>query len=95
MRSKSTLVAGAEAGGDDLEVEFALAGDDGLMEFGIDLVEEGLVLLVEGGEAGGDFVFLAFGFEAEGGVDIGFGVDDLGEGDGVFGCRGCCRCGCP
>ena len=76
---------GTEAGGDHLEVEFALAGDDGLMELGIDLVEEGLILLVERGEAGGDFVFLALGFEAESGVDIGFGVADFGEGDGVFG----------
>lgn len=78
-------VSGAEASGDDLEVEFALAGDDGLVEFGIDFVEEGLVLLVEGGEAGGDFIFFAFGFKAERGMDIGFGIFDFREGDGVFG----------
>ncbi|MFM1943499.1 MAG: hypothetical protein RI897_2481 [Verrucomicrobiota bacterium] len=75
---------GFETLGEHLEVEFALAGDDCLVEFAVDVVEERLVFLVEGGEAGGDLVFFAFGFEAQGGVDIGFGVFDFGEFDGFF-----------
>ena len=50
-------------------MQFALAGDDGLVQFRINAIDKRRVLLVQGGQAGGDLVFLALGAEPERGVD--------------------------
>jgi hypothetical protein len=68
-----------------LEVQFALGGDDGLVEFRVHTENEGGILFVQGSQPGGYFVFLAFGSRLEGGVDGGFGVVDTRQNHWAFG----------
>ena len=79
------VVAPAEAVGDDFEVQLALGGDDGLAQLGIHHVKEGRVFVVQGRQAGGDFVFLALDAALERGVDVGLGIFDFGQRDGLLG----------
>jgi hypothetical protein len=43
-----------------LQVQFALRRDDGLVQFRIDHVQKGRILMMQRRQAGSDFVFLAF-----------------------------------
>ena len=44
---------------DDFEVQFALSGEDGLMQFRVHEIKERRVFVVQRGQARSDFVFLA------------------------------------
>ena len=70
------VVTAAEALGDDLQVQLALRGQDGLVQLGIHHVQERGVLVVQRGQARGDLVFLAFDVALEGGVDVRLGIFD-------------------
>ena len=79
------LEAMLEPFGHDPQVQFALARDHRLMQFGIDVEEEGRILLMQGGQAAGHLVLLPLGSEFESDVDVRRGVFDLGQGDDAFG----------
>ena len=73
------LIAALEPIGEDREVQIALSRHDRLMQLGVHMVEEGRVLLVQRGQAGGDLVFVAFGIQFERGMNVGFGINHLGQ----------------
>ena len=73
-----------ESVGDDFQVQIALSGNHGLVQFGIDLVNESRILIMQGGQAHSDFLFLALGLQLQGDVDVGFRVLHLGQEHGMF-----------
>ncbi len=79
------FVAALQALRDDLQVQFALAGDNGLVQLGIDLVKEGGIFVVQRGQAGGDLVFLTLGVKLERGMNIGSGILHFRQDDRIFG----------
>ena len=54
------VVTAAQFIRDDFQVQLALRGDHGLAQFGIDHMQEGGIFMVQGGQPGGDLIFLAF-----------------------------------
>ena len=64
---------------DHLQVDLALARDDRLVDLLVDPVAERRVLLLERRQADRELVLVALGAQAQGDVDVGIGVLDLGQ----------------
>ena len=64
-------------------MELALRRNNGLVQLAVDPRLERRVLLVQGGQAGGEFVLVAARIELEGRRRVGLGILDLGQHDGV------------
>ena len=67
--------------GQHSQVQIALGRHHGLMQFAVHVIEEGRVFFVQRGQAGRDFVLLAFRVQLERGVNVGFRIDHLGQRD--------------
>ena len=79
------VVTAAQRVGHDFQVQFALGGNDGLMQFRIHHVEERGVFVVQRGQAGGDLVFLALDAgDLERAWMFGLGYSTLGSGTGFL-----------
>ena len=71
--------AAAQAVHDHFQMQFALRRNDRLVQFRIDAINKGRVLLVQRGQAGRDLVLLALGGDLQRGVDGGLRILHLGQ----------------
>ncbi len=82
------VVAPFEGFRDSLEMNLALSGEDGLLQFGIRAELEGGILLVNDGQAFRHLLLVTPSRQLEGGVNVGGGVFDPGRACLQFGAAG-------